>query len=166
MAKYKVDESVVRQIKDLLKSYGYTHPSVLDFEKNEVSANFSRPGLNTITRLKIDEIPTLTQEEICTVRKLIAKLSGKVDLEQVILFGSRARGDFREDSDLDLMLVGKGMEASPFRRIVSDTLFEVLLDDDSVQHISAVTSLLSEWDDGELSSLQHNIVREGIILDV
>ena len=38
----------------------------------------------------------------CRVAQAVEQVEG---VEQVILFGSRARGDFRPDSDLDLMVV-------------------------------------------------------------
>lgn len=36
----------------------------------------------------------------------ICKLAEKYELEQVILFGSRARGDFRHTSDIDIAVKG------------------------------------------------------------
>jgi len=42
-----------------------------------------------------------------TFRKLISK---KIDVKKIILFGSRARGDFREDSDFDLIVVSDEFE--------------------------------------------------------
>ena len=42
--------------------------------------------------------------------RMVWAIVAEVDPEQVILFGSRARGDAREDSDVDLIVV----EAEPF----------------------------------------------------
>ena len=42
--------------------------------------------------------------------RMVRAIVDEVDPEQVILFGSRARGDEREDSDIDLIVV----EAEPF----------------------------------------------------
>lgn len=42
--------------------------------------------------------------------EMVQAIVAEVDPEQVILFGSRARGDEREDSDIDLLVV----EAEPF----------------------------------------------------
>ncbi len=51
-----------------------------------------------------------------------AKLAAIVDRlvsafhpDKIIMFGSRARGDYREDSDLDLMIIGPS-ELSKFKR--------------------------------------------------
>ena len=44
------------------------------------------------------------------IGKMVQAIVDEVDPEQVILFGSRARGDERENSDVDLVVV----EAEPF----------------------------------------------------
>lgn len=38
------------------------------------------------------------------------KLSEKIDIEELILFGSRAKGQGSEDSDIDLLVVSKDFE--------------------------------------------------------
>lgn len=43
----------------------------------------------------------LTIEEI---KKVVAEIAPKYNLTKVTLFGSRARGNFREDSDVDLIV--------------------------------------------------------------
>ena len=44
------------------------------------------------------------------LRQIVAAIVAAADPEQVILFGSRARGDARTDSDVDLVVI----EAEPF----------------------------------------------------
>ena len=39
-----------------------------------------------------------------------------VNYEKIVLFGSRARGDFSEKSDYDILLIEK-RELTPFRKI-------------------------------------------------
>ena len=43
----------------------------------------------------------ITIEEI---KKVVAEIAPKYNLKKVTLFGSRARGNFREDSDIDLIV--------------------------------------------------------------
>ena len=43
----------------------------------------------------------LTIEEI---KKVVAKIAPEYNLKKVTLFGSRARGNFRDDSDIDLIV--------------------------------------------------------------
>ena len=40
--------------------------------------------------------------------EVVRRLVEAVDLERIILFGSRVRGDARDDSDVDLLLIGAG----------------------------------------------------------
>ncbi len=44
------------------------------------------------------------------LQSMVQAIVDEVDPEQVILFGSRARGDYRENSDIDLLV----LEAEPF----------------------------------------------------
>ena len=62
-----------------------------------------------------------------TVRKIVQSIVDEVNPEQVILFGSRARDDQREDSDVDLIVV----ESAPFgsarsRRMEAARLYEAV----------------------------------------
>jgi len=62
---------------------------------------------------------------------LLSKVNGVIEdvakkydvyVEKIILFGSRARGDFREDSDWDFLLI---LKSGCDRRIVKEFLIEV-----------------------------------------
>ena len=56
--------------------------------------------------------PTARNEPVtdALLDRMVQAIVDEVDPEQVILFGSRARGDERENSDIDLIVV----EAEPF----------------------------------------------------
>ena len=80
----------------------------------------------------------------------IVQLAQKYGIEKVILFGSRARGDFKEKSDIDLAFYGG--DSSRF-----------ILD------VDEETSTLLEFDIVDLrkpvqSELLESIEREGIII--
>ena len=47
----------------------------------------------------------------------IRNLAQKYDIEKVILFGSRARGDFRRTSDIDIAVTGGDFARSEERRV-------------------------------------------------
>ncbi len=57
----------------------------------------------------------------------------KDNLVSLVLFGSIARGDYRSDSDIDLLIVGKNLPRSRFARqdmfIEAEDLVQPLLDD-------------------------------------
>lgn len=50
---------------------------------------------------------TINKETLQLIRKIILEEAGKqgVKVEKIILFGSRARGDYREDSDYDILII-------------------------------------------------------------
>ena len=50
----------------------------------------------------------LTQELLAEITRRILAVS---DPEQIILFGSRARGDFKPGSDLDLLVIKDGVDS-------------------------------------------------------
>ena len=51
------------------------------------------------------------------IAEMVAKIVQEVDPERVYLFGSRARGDAREDSDVDFLIVkGAGFDPQTERR--------------------------------------------------
>ena len=80
----------------------------------------------------------------------IQLLAQKYDIEKVILFGSRARGDFRQRSDIDLAITDG-----------NTTLFSVAVDEE--------TSTLLKYDIVNLDStvqkeLLHSIEKEGVLI--
>jgi len=64
-------------------------------------------------------IPT---EAVAKIRDVFA---GHPEVEQVILYGSRAKGTFRNGSDVDLAVEGRGMNLTVLNRI--DTELDELL---------------------------------------
>jgi len=48
------------------------------------------------------------------IEAFIEKLKKRINIERVIVFGSRARGDYLADSDVDLIIISKDFEGVPF----------------------------------------------------
>ena len=48
------------------------------------------------------------------IRKFINKIEKIIPIEKIILFGSRARNDHLEDSDIDLIIISNDFEGTPF----------------------------------------------------
>ena len=53
-----------------------------------------------------------TGKELELIKKVVLEEAGKlgIRIEKIILFGSRARGDYREDSDYDILIVIEDVE--------------------------------------------------------
>ncbi len=63
---------------------------------------------------------TIDEEVLREIKRIIIEEAGKlgIKVDRVILFGSRARGDYREDSDWDiLVVVGGGLDWRAKRRL-------------------------------------------------
>jgi predicted nucleotidyltransferase len=77
---------------------------------------------------------TLTPREVATERAVVQaflrRLPGSYEVAQAILFGSRARGDHRADSDLDLAVVLKGERGDFYdtKQLMADIAFDVLME--------------------------------------
>jgi len=101
------------------------------------------------------------------VRRFLALVSSRYDMAGAIVYGSRARGTHRPDSDADVAILIKGEH----QRVLTTTLamadvaYDVLLE--TGINISPLPVWLDEWEHPERFSnpaLLHNIAREGVRL--
>lgn len=78
---------------------------------------------------------------------LLARIRATIDLiepdARVILFGSRARGDARPDSDWDLLVLLDGPVTESRKRRIRDHLYDLELATNTV--ISAIVRTKEEW---------------------
>ena len=51
------------------------------------------------------------------LREVVSRLVKAIDPDRIVLFGSRARGEERADSDIDLLVV-KDSDEPPHRRVI------------------------------------------------
>lgn len=82
------------------------------------------------------------------------------DIEQIILFGSVARGEDNEDSDIDILIISN--EGEKIEPIISDEVFKVILN--NKEFISAHVMSKNKLEKIKDFSLLKNINNEGIIL--
>lgn len=102
------------------------------------------------------EIPKKYQKPVKEfVKKALEQYKDKID--SIILFGSVARGEAREDSDIDVLVIWKGNEAEGWRAMTG-LAFEVLLDDE--EYISV--KVLSLEDLKAENPFVNNVIKEGI----
>ena len=95
------------------------------------------------------------------------KLTDQFDAVQLILFGSRARGDYHDESDADVavILVGQPGDFVDTKLAMAALAFEVLTETGVL--IQALPVWESEWcnpDNYSNPELLHPVARDGIIL--
>lgn len=101
------------------------------------------------------------------VRAFISRVAAHYDFAGAVLFGSRARGTNRPDSDADVavLLHGRPGKFVPTKLEMADIAYEVLLE--TGIRIQPLPIWEEEWEHPERYSnplLLHNIEREGIRL--
>lgn len=78
---------------------------------------------------------------------------------EIWLFGSRARGDFRDDSDWDFLVLTDEPAGRMLKQTIQDQLYDVELA--SRQLISTLVHQKGEWEDLEVTDLYQNIKDDG-----
>lgn len=103
-----------------------------------------------------------------TKKQIIIKIKNLVESEEpnatIILYGSYARGDYREDSDIDiLILLDKEKVSLKDEKRIKYPLYD--LEFDTSQIISPLIFSKLDWENRhKITPLYENIQKEGIIL--
>lgn len=100
-----------------------------------------------------------------TLQELVDTIVQEIDPEQIILFGSRARGDARPDSDLDLIVIekepyGKGRS----RRLRTGALYQALMRWQVPKDILLYSQAEVEFWRNSLNNVLARALREGRVL--
>ncbi|HJW82878.1 MAG TPA: nucleotidyltransferase domain-containing protein [Anaerolineae bacterium] len=106
-------------------------------------------------------LPSAVQSALDQVKEALTSIYGD-KLSGVYLYGSYARGDFREGSDVDLMIALKGEitpgeEVNRLSRILSDICLRYNL-------LIATYPVSDKWIEERQSPLFVNVRREGVRL--
>ncbi len=80
-------------------------------------------------------------------------------IERIVLFGSVARGEAQEESDIDLLVIWKGEEEKGWEAM-SGLAFDVLLD--TKEYISVKVYIPSDLE--KKTPFKENVMKEGITL--
>jgi predicted nucleotidyltransferase len=89
-----------------------------------------------------------------------AKLANRLNVSEIILFGSRARGDADEFSDMDVIVVLAGAADDHSRDVVSDCAWEAGLEAGIV--VVPIVFSRSEWSSARFSLLGKAVAQEGL----
>jgi len=91
-----------------------------------------------------------------TLNKIIAVFAKYTQIEKILLYGSRAKGNYRNGSDIDLTLIGDQLDYSQLSSIESDiddlflpyafdiSIFKDIDNPDLVDHINRIGVVLYE----------------------
>lgn len=101
------------------------------------------------------------------VRRFVDLISSRYDIVDTIVFGSRARGTYRPDSDADVavLLAGEHRRFLSTKLEMADFAYDVMLE--TGIRISPLPIWLDEWErpaDYSNPELLENIARDGVRL--
>jgi len=131
------------------------------------AAFFRALGYHEATISSIAPMKALDLATEDAVRRFVAKIGDRYDTAGIFVFGSRARGRHRPDSDADVavLLRGEHQRFLDTKLEMADAAFDVLLDTGIL--ISPLPVWLDEWEHPELYTnpeLLLRIAREGVSL--
>ena len=109
-------------------------------------------------------MPITTKALLEKYTKILEKIYGK-HLKVVILYGSYARGDYREDSDIDIMILLdlSDMDIKQYRHELSGETFDFNMEyDTDIKPIAKSQQHFQNWVD--VYPFYANIKREGVEL--
>lgn len=105
-------------------------------------------------------------EELMKIKEIIQKEVEKVGLklEKIILFGSRARSDYREDSDWDIMVIIEGEFTREKGKYLLGEIYKQLAKFEESYEIVIKKKTEFEGMKKVIGSLSYEANREGIVL--
>lgn len=110
---------------------------------------------------QLDSLP-LTPSQREALAELRRSVSVGFEVEGIVLFGSVARGEADDESDLDVLILTKEPLARPTRHRITDLIFDI-----NLRYGTNLSSLVIDrenWETGAASVLpiHEEIVKDGI----
>ncbi len=96
------------------------------------------------------------KEFLNKIKKQVLKEDANASL---ILFGSRARGDYKEDSDWDVLVLTSKDLGHKVRRKLRDDIYDVELE--YMQPVSTIIVEKEKWNSMSITPLYQNVIAEG-----
>jgi predicted nucleotidyltransferase len=108
----------------------------------------------------------LNGQEKAALSEFVARLREKYadDVVLVVLFGSKVRGDFDEESDLDVLVVVEGDDRWPYWREITDLTSDLLQDYEVNISALVFNEGYYRWLTEHRTPIYNNTTREGILI--
>lgn len=110
---------------------------------------------------QIDDI-SIAPAQLAALREIKQRLLEKCDIKALVLYGSFARGQADEESDVDLLVVTARPLSRWERHEITNVVFEVNLQHDT--NFSTLVIDMKSWETGIISVLpiRDEIIRDGV----
>jgi len=105
---------------------------------------------------------SLEEKDRQAVERAAAILRERFPVEQVVLFGSKARGDADSESDIDLLVLTSRPMSHAEKDSITDAIFDVQLELDVT--ISTLIVSTEEWEHGlcQVLPIKYEVDRDGV----
>ncbi len=98
------------------------------------------------------------------VKKIILQVMKKYEYQSIILFGSRARQDYQEQSDYDLLIIMKNnIEIQDLRKIQMEIRKELALNDIDAD-VLVKTQIMVDNYKNKKGNVIYNAMKEGVLI--
>ena len=106
----------------------------------------------------------LTKNEREGIEAAVERLKREFPVDKIVLFGSKARGDFDEHSDIDLLLITSRPLHWKEEKAVIDALFDIGMEYDVI--FSPLFASSEEWEGALFKKfpIYKEIIRDGAIV--
>jgi len=106
----------------------------------------------------------ISKNDSTSIKIASKRLKQILPIEKIILFGSKARGDDDDESDIDLLLLTKRIITWNERKAIIDSLYDIQLDYEVI--ISPFVVPSKEWYEGTFSVLPiyNEVLHDGALI--
>ena len=114
--------------------------------------------------MKSFESASLMKNESEAIEAAISMLKSEFSVSKVILFGSKARGDHDEHSDIDLLVVASKLLHWKEEKAIVEALFDIGMEYDVI--FSPLFTSVDEWENGIFTEfpVYQEISRDGAVV--
>ncbi|MGG1519524.1 nucleotidyltransferase domain-containing protein [Paenibacillus oryzisoli] len=117
-------------------------------------------------RFAQDQIPSLTETEVSAIDELKSIICTKFSIREFILFGSKARGDYTKDSDVDILVLVDEESSMANRNIVWSDQYDI-----NLKHDTDLSCTLRNYEkfykgEGEFPTFVRSVMEEGISIEL